>query len=280
MIFPQPKLEPRMLDFIVDSHCHLDLLEKQGLNIDEIIKNAKNNNVKLLQTICTKISEIEKIVSYTKKYELVYASCGIHPNNVEEELKIKAEEIVKICNQNAKIIGIGETGLDYYYNYTNKENQKKSFIEHIKASIKTNLPLIIHSRDADLEMIDILTREQKNHPFPALLHCFSSSKELARAALDLGIYISISGIVTFKNAIDLQKIVKFLPLDSLLIETDSPYLAPVPYRGKANQPAYSLQVAEFIANLKEIPLMQVVNKTTENFLRIFKKIDLIFINEF
>jgi TatD DNase family protein len=260
-----------MFNYIVDTHCHLDLVEKQGLQLEEVIANSLNNQVKILQTICTRVTEIDKILAYTKKYDFVYASVGIHPCNVAEEPKITAAEIIKICLENPKIIGIGETGLDYFHDKSSIEQQKISFIEHIKASQETNLPLIIHSRDADLDMMEILESQQKIKKFPALLHCFSSSTELAKKALDLGIYISISGIVTFKNAVELQQIVKSLPLESLLIETDSPYLAPVPNRGKINQPAFTKYVAEFIAELKGLENAEVISKTTENFFKIFTK---------
>jgi TatD DNase family protein len=260
-----------MFDYIVDSHCHLDLLEKQNMSISEVILSAKQNNVKILQTICTKITEIEKILSYSKLYDFVYASVGIHPCNVDDQPKISADEIIKICQKEPKIIGIGETGLDYYHESSLVKNQKNSFVEHIKAAQETKIPLIIHSRNADLDMMEILSSEQRNKNFPALLHCFSSSKELARKALDLGIYISISGIVTFKNAKELQDVVDFVPLESLLLETDSPYLAPTPFRGKTNQPAYTRNVAEFIAKLKGVAFEEVVHKTTENFFKIFTK---------
>lgn len=257
---------------IVDSHCHLDLIEQKGLALEEVINNALQNDVKILQTICTKVTEIEKLLFYTKKYDFVYASFGIHPCNVTEQPKITAAEIIKICNANSKIIGIGETGLDYFHDRSAIELQRISFLEHIQASRETNLPLIIHSRDCDSDMMEILESEQKSGKFPALLHCFSSSKELAVKALDLGIYISISGIVTFKNATELQEVVKFLPLESLLVETDSPYLAPTPHRGKTNQPAFTRHVVEFIAELKNISSEKVAQQTTENFLRIFTKV--------
>lgn len=260
-----------MFDYIVDSHCHLDLIEQKGLAIESVIQNSQENHVKILQTICTKISEIEKILAYTKLYDFVYASIGIHPCNVSKQAKISAEEIIKICEEHPKIIGIGETGLDYYHDKSAIELQKSSFLEHIKASQKNNLPTIIHSRDSDSDMMDILESEQKNQKFPALLHCFSSSKELARKALDLGIYISISGIVTFKNATALQEIVKFLPLEFLLVETDSPYLAPTPHRGGINQPAYTRHVVEFIAQLRGESVEKITHQTTENFFKIFKK---------
>lgn len=255
---------------IVDSHCHLDLIEEKGISLDEIIANSLANKVNILQTICTRITEIDKILSYTKKHDFIYASVGIHPCNVSEQPQIKAEEIIRLCKAHPKIIGIGETGLDYYHDRSAIPLQKSSFLEHIHASRETDLPLIIHSRDCDDDMIEILKSEQKSQKFPALLHCFSSTEELARAALDLGIYISISGIVTFKNAQKLQQIVKFVPLEFLLVETDSPYLAPMPHRGGINQPAFTKHVVEKIAELKGISAAEVAAKTTENFLKIFK----------
>jgi len=258
------------LPIIVDSHCHLDLLEKQGYNIDEIMQNADAAQVKILQTICTRVSEVDKILHYSNKYKNVFASLGVHPNNVDEEPKINAAQLLKICAENKKIIGLGETGLDYYYKEAAPENQKASFTEHIRASQESGLPVILHSRDADSDMMEILVSEQKNKKFPALLHCFSSSEGLARKALDLGVFISISGIVTFKNAVELQQIVKFLPLESLLVETDAPYLAPVPHRGKTNQPAYTRNVVEFVAQLKGLEWQEVAAQTTKNFFGLFK----------
>lgn len=260
-----------MLNYIVDTHCHLDLIERQGIGLDEVIKNSLQNNVKILQTICTRITEIDALLKYCTKHDFIYASFGIHPCNVTEQPKITASEILDICAKNPKIIGIGETGLDYYHDKSAIDLQKISFAEHIKASQENDLPIIIHSRDADSDMIEILESEQKNKKFPALLHCFSSSKELAQKALDLGIYISISGIVTFKNATQLQEIVRYLPLDSLLVETDSPYLAPNPFRGKINQPAFTKHVVEFIAELKGLSAEEVTQQTSENFFKIFKK---------
>lgn len=261
-----------MPSYIVDTHCHLDLIEKQGLQIEEVVENALQNNVKILQTICTRITEIDKILQYTKLYDFIYASIGIHPCNVVEHPKTSADEILKLCSSHKKIIGIGETGLDYYHDLSAIALQKLSFLEHIKASQQSDLPLIIHSRNADLDMAEILQSEQNNARFPALLHCFSSSKELSKKALDLGMYISIAGIITFKNAKELQEIVKFLPLESLLVETDSPYLAPMPHRGKINQPAFTRHVVEFIAQLKGLNAEEVTKQTSKNFFKIFKKL--------
>ncbi len=258
-------------NYIIDTHCHLDLIEKQGIALPEIITNAQNNNVRILQTICTKISELDKILSYTKNHDFIYASVGIHPCNTIEEPKITAEQIIEICQKDPKIIGIGETGLDFYHPGFDINLQKQSFLEHIKASQQNDIPVIIHSRNADLEMMRILESEQKNKNFPALLHCFTSSKELAQKALGLGIYISISGIATFKNATELQEIVKYIPLEYLLLETDSPYLAPVPHRGQTNQPAFTKHVAEFVAQLKSIPAEKIIEQTSNNFFKIFRK---------
>jgi TatD DNase family protein len=264
-----------MYNYIVDTHCHLDLIEEKGIHIEEILKNCEEKNVKILQTICTKISSIEKILKYTNGNQNIYASIGLHPCNVSVEEFRTSAEILAICEKNSKIIGIGETGLDYYHDLSQVELQKKSFLEHIEASTISDLPLIIHSRNADDDMMEILKNTQKNHKFPALLHCFSSSPALARCAVDLGIYISIAGIITFKNAEELQKIVKEIPLEFLLIETDSPYLAPMPHRGKINQPAYTFFVAEFIAKLKNLEVEKVIEQTTKNFHKIFKRAKII-----
>ena len=256
-------------NFIVDSHCHLDLIAQKGGDIDQVIKNANESNVKILQTICTKISKFDEIYAYAKKYDNVYASVGVHPNNVDDEGIYLSSQIVEICKNNDKVIGIGETGLDYYYDYADKKNQIISFENHIIAAQETGLPLIIHSRDADRDMMEILKKFKKQQDFKALLHCFSSTKKLAKCALDLGILISISGIVTFKNALDLQEIVKTVPMKSLLVETDSPYLAPMPHRGKSNQPAYTKHVVQKIAEIKGLDFNEVTSKTTENFYRFF-----------
>lgn len=259
-------------NFIVDSHCHLDLLEEKGVVIDEVIKNAKEANVKILQTICTKISEFKKIYKYTEIYPEVFASIGIHPCNVGKESEINAKNLIQICRDHHKIIGIGETGLDYYHqDNPSKIDQIKSFLEHIEASKVTGLPLIIHSRNADEDMIEILSNQIKQKEFKAVMHCFSSSREMAYKALNLGIFISISGIVTFSNAKDLQSLVKELPLEKILVETDSPYLAPTPNRGKINQPAYTSLVVKFIAELKKLTIDEVAIAATKNFLSLFSR---------
>ena len=258
------------MNYIVDTHCHLDLIEKKGINIDEILQNCEQSNVGVLQAISTRISNLSEILKYTEIKDYIYASTGIHPCNVADEKAVTHKQIIELC-KHPKIIGIGETGLDYFHDLEHVSLQKSSFIEHIKASQENNLPVIIHSRNADDDMINILKEEQQKKKFPALLHCFSSSEELALNSIELGIYISISGIVTFNNAKELQGIVKKIPLERLLVETDSPYLAPTPFRGKTNQPSYTTHVVDYIAELKNVSRETIITKTTENFFRIFKK---------
>ena len=254
---------------LVDSHCHLDFAELQQ-NLDNFIKDAQANNVDYLQTICTKISQFDNIKNIAEKYHNIFCSVGVHPNEVLAEGIYKAEQIIALSKYK-KLIAIGETGLDYYYENSPKLVQQESFIEHIKASQATNLPIIIHSRDAEEDSYNILYDQMKIAEFPILIHCFTASADFAKKILDLGGYISISGIVTFKNAKGLQEIVKKIPLDKLLIETDSPYLAPVPKRGKTNQPAYVKYVAEFLAEHLDIKLEVLAEKTTNNFFNLFSK---------
>ncbi len=260
-----------MYDYIVDSHCHLDLLQDKGYNVSDVVNNAHQSQVKLLQTICTQISQINRLLSFADDYPNVYTSIGNHPCNTNQEELCKSEDLVKFINEYDKIIGIGETGLDYFHDQSFIKIQKSSFVEHIKASQISKLPVIIHSREADDDMASILRSEQKNAYFPALLHCFSSGKGLSKTALDLGIYISVSGIVTFKNAVQLQEIVKYIPLQYLLVETDSPYLAPMPHRGKVNEPAFTEHVVDFIAQIKNVSRETIIGHTTANFHKIFTR---------
>ena len=256
-------------DFIIDSHCHLDLVEEKGLDIDSVVRDAAENGVKFLQTISTKVTEFGKIKSFIDKYPNVFCSIGVHPNNVDSQPSVSSQDLISICNENSKVIGIGETGLDYHYQYSKRDNQINSFIAHIEASRATGLPIIIHNRESDEDMMQILGVEMKKKPFNILLHCFSSSRSLALKVVELGGYVSISGIVTFKNAIDIQNTVKDLPLDRILVETDSPYLAPVPYRGRVNQPAYTRNTVEFIANIKNVDNAEIISETTSNFFKLF-----------
>lgn len=254
---------------LIDSHCHLTLLK--DVKIDDIIKQAIDNNVQYMQTICTKLDDLHIVLKIAEKYENVFASVGIHPCEVNEGKQlITTPQIIELTNH-PKIIGIGETGLDYYHDPYDKKLQKVSLLHHIEAAATTQLPLIVHTREADDDTIDILTSAMRNNKFPGLIHCFTSSKNLAKKMLDIGLYISISGIITFKNATDLQEIVKYVPLDRLMIETDAPYLAPTPIRGKQNEPAFVRYVAEKAAELKSITAREVASVTTNNFKTLFSK---------
>lgn len=273
---------------LIDSHCHLNLLEKDT-DLDAVIKRATENDVRYMQTICTKLEDLPNILEIAEKYENVFASVGVHPCEVNEERHCAALQVLRQSQKNLaglpcdnaetiitlaahpKIIGIGETGLDYYHQPFDKQLQKESLVAHIQAAAITKLPIIVHTREAEEDTIDILTSEMRNNKFPGLIHCFTSSKNLAKKMLDIGLYISMSGIITFKNATDLQEIVKYVPLDRLLIETDAPYLAPTPMRGKQNEPAFVKYVAEKVAELKNITSKEVANATSDNFKILFTK---------
>ena len=253
---------------IVDSHCHLDY-EPMCNDLDSVIRRAEENNVKILQTICTKVSEFKKLQTIADKYKNVYCSVGVHPHEVEKEGIITIDKLKDLA-RGKKVIGIGETGLDYYYEHSPRDLQQESFINHIVVSRDLKLPTIVHTREADEDTIKILSSEMKKDEFPGLIHCFSGSEKLAKSSLDLGLYISISGIITFKNSGDLRDIVKKVPLDRILVETDAPFLAPVPMRGKKNEPAYVTYVVECLADLFGKSPSYIADKTTDNFLNLFK----------
>ena len=254
---------------LVDSHCHLNFPDFEG-KIDEVVKAAVDADIKYMQTICTKISEYDEVYSIAEEFENVFCSVGIHPHEADKG-DIGLVELIELSKRK-KCIGIGETGLDYYYDNSPREEQKKSFKIHLEAAAETNLPIIIHTRDAEEDTFNMLKEQMDKKPFRGLLHCFTGTSEMAIKCMELGLYVSISGIVTFKNAKDLQETVKNdIPLDRLLVETDSPFLAPVPHRGKPCQPAYTRKTAEFIAELKEIKLEELAEKTTNNFFTLFDK---------
>lgn len=258
---------------LVDSHCHLDY-DAFSEDFDEMLSRADINDVKLMQTISTKVTDFHRLKILIDKYPQIYASIGIHPHEVDDHPEVTVEELFEYT-KHAKVIGIGETGLDLFYKHSDIEKQKKYFLRHIEVSHLSGLPLIIHTRDADPLTIEILTEAKKRFNYTGLIHCFSSeSMEFAQNCLDLGLYISISGIVTFKNALALQEVVKSVSLGRLLVETDSPYLAPIPHRGKRNEPSYVRQVAEMIANLKNIAYKDVEEATTNNFFNLFSKVKL------
>ena len=251
---------------MIDSHCHLDH-EPLFNDLENILKRSKEVGIEKLLTICTTFESFVKIKKLVKKDDIIYGTYGIHPHEAKND-KVTKELIIDEINANEKIIGIGETGLDFYYNFSDKKDQIKSFEEHIKASIELKIPLIIHSRNAEDEMLEIFN-EYKKHDLKILMHCFTGSKKFAESLLDLNAYFSASGIITFKNSTDLQETFKSIPLEKTLIETDSPYLAPVPNRGKKNEPSFVKFTAEKLAEIKNIPISELVKSTTFNFNKLF-----------
>lgn len=254
---------------LVDSHCHLNFPDfKDDLNA--IISRAKAAGVGIMQTICTEMDEFEEVYAISERNEGVFCSIGVHPNDSGKQNIVSAQEIIEKAAR-GKVIGIGETGLDYHYEYTDRGLQKQSFLEHIKAAQVTGLPLIVHTRDAEADTIEILSDEMSKGYFKFLIHCFTSTKELADISIKLGGYISLSGIITFKNAASIRDALIDVPLDRILVETDSPYLAPIPYRGKRNEPSYVVEVNKALAQLKGISEGEAAKITTENFFRLFNK---------
>ena len=252
---------------IIDSHCHLNFPQFKG-KLDEIVKRALDNGVSRMLTISTKLNEINELESISKSYSEVYNSVGVHPHECKNYKDLSLNDLIK-HTENSKCIGIGESGLDFYYENSPKELQTKLFKIHIEAARETNLPLIVHTRSADIQTIQVLSDEMKRGSFSGLIHCFSTSKKLAECAIDLGFYISLSGIITFSKSTELRDIVKVLPLNKLLVETDAPYLAPEPYRGKCNEPSYVIHTAKILADLKGLDLDVIAEKTTQNFNRLF-----------
>ncbi len=251
---------------MIDSHCHLD--HEPLLNdLENIIKRSKDVGIKKILTICTTQNSFINIINIVKKDDMIYGTYGIHPHETKNNI-VQSEIIVDNVNKNQKIIGVGETGLDFYYNHSEKKDQLKSFEEHIKASIKLNIPLIVHSRNAEIETLDILNNF-KGENLKILMHCFTGSTNFAKKLLDLNAFFSASGIITFKNSVDLQNTFKHIPLNRLLIETDSPYLAPVPNRGKKNEPSFIRFTANKLALIKDISNVELIKNTTINFNQLF-----------
>ncbi len=254
---------------LVDSHCHLNFPDFKD-DINAVIARAKAAGVGIMQTICTEMAEFDEVYGIAENNEGVFCSVGVHPNDSGKQEIVSAQELISKTSRK-KVIGIGETGLDYHYEYSDRGLQKQSLIEHIKAAQETGLPLIVHTRDADDDTIDIIKTEISKRSFKFLIHCFTSSKKLADIMVELGGYISVSGIITFKNAASIREALADVPLDRILVETDSPFLAPVPYRGKRNEPSYVVQVNKTLANLKNISEEECAKATTANFFRLFDK---------
>ena len=258
----------------IDSHCHLNHPNFDGKTPQDIISDFKEQQIDGCVTICCRISEeLDTLIDLSNTYSNVNCTIGTHPCDAshEGEKKISLEELVSFANSSDKIVGIGESGLDYYWDKATVEDQKASFRKHIHACQQTGLPLIVHARDADEDVASILKEEYQNAPYDCVMHCFSSGEQLAMEALELGFYISFSGIVTFKSATQLQDIAKKLPQDRILVETDAPFLAPMPYRGKMNRPSYVRHTGEFLAQLRGEEPENLAKTTSENFYRLFKK---------
>lgn len=254
---------------LVDSHCHLDQLDLTPYegSLNKAIKEAESKGVIHFLCVCITLDDFPKMMELIRNYEQVSASVGLHPNE-KTKLEPTVDQLTSLSNDN-KIIAIGETGLDYYRSTGDTDWQRKRFRVHIQAAKSIKKPLIVHTRQAKTDTIAIL-REEASGGVGGVMHCFTEDWEMARQALDLGFYISFSGIVTFQNAKEIQETAKKVPLDRILIETDSPYLAPVPHRGKANEPAYVRYVAEYIAQLRGIPVEELGQKTTDNFFKLFR----------
>ena len=251
---------------MIDSHCHLDH-EPLLSDLSNVIKRSKDVGIEKLLTISTSLESFERIKKIINFDDMIYGTIGIHPHESGEN-QITSDFIIDNLNVSSKIIGIGETGLDFFYNNSDKDKQISSFKEHIEAAIRAEVPLIIHSRDAEDETFDILNSYKDQSP-KILMHCFTGSKSFAEKLLTLNSYFSASGIITFKNALDLQETFKFLPLDKILIETDSPFLAPVPNRGKKNEPSFIDFTANKLSEIRDISKIELIQSTTSNFNKLF-----------
>lgn len=255
---------------LIDSHCHLDFPELKS-DLPALLARAGEAGVGLMVTISTRVGNFDELKDLVDAHDNVFCSIGTHPNNAAEEPDVTAEELIAIA-RHPKVVAIGEAGLDYHYDYAPPDVQAKSFRAHIAAARQTGLPLVIHAREADEDMAAILEEESAKGAFPFILHCFTSGAELARRGLALGGYISFSGVVTFKKAQELREIAASVPADRLLVETDAPYLAPEPFRGKTNEPAYVAKTAARIADVRGVSADALAALTTDNFFRLFKKV--------
>ena len=260
-----------MKNYLIDTHAHLDFPELYN-RLDEVLENALENGVKRIITISTNLNKIDKIIEISKNYKEVYHTVGVHPNEVLKDKNNSNYEMILNLSKNEKCVGIGECGLDYHYGNDSKAEQKASFITQINVSRATNLPFIIHARDADKDMINILEKEYKNGPFKGILHCFSSGKDLALCGINLGFYISFSGIVTFKSAKLIQEIATLIPDDKILVETDAPYLSPTPLRGSVNEPKNCSITAKYLADIRKCEFSTFIDQLYMNSLKIFDKI--------
>ena len=254
---------------LVDHHCHLDFPDFAP-DLDGVVARAKAAGVVTMVTISTRIRKFEQVLAVAERFDDVWCSVGTHPHNAHEELDISTAEIVRL-SQHPKVVAIGEAGLDYHYQHSTPGAQAEGFRNHIAAARETGLPLEIHSREADADMLAILRDEHAKGAFPAVLHCYTGGHDLALGAADLGLYVSFSGVISFKKTEALADLARKLPLDRLLVETDAPYLAPVPYRGKTNEPAYVVHTAAALARIRGLSEAEIAKATTDNFFRLYTK---------
>ena len=256
---------------LVDHHCHLDFPQLVA-DRDGIVARAKAAGVGAMVTISTRIRQLPTLLDICDAHDNIYCSVGTHPHNADEERGIPADEIVRL-SEHPKVVAIGEAGLDYYYQHSSPEAQAEGFRQHIAAARISGLPLEIHTRDADDDTLAILEDEHaRNGAFPAILHCYTGGPKLAERAVELGLYVSFTGVVTFKKSEALRDIARDVPLDRLLVETDAPFLAPEPYRGKTNEPSYVVHTAEALAKVKGVTPAELASATTDNFFRLFRKV--------
>ena len=254
---------------LVDSHCHLDFPDFAPER-EEVIARARRAGVGTMLTICTKVTEFERVRGIAEAHPDIWCSVGIHPHEAAHQPATQTATLIELA-RHEKVVGIGETGLDFHYDHSPRDRQEEVFRAHAAAARATGLPLIVHTRNADERTGEMLEQAAGEGPLTGVIHCFSSGRQLAEKAIDLGFHISLSGIVTFKKAEELRAIAADLPLDRILVETDAPYLAPIPYRGKRNEPAYVVHTAAIVAELKGIPAAELAERTSENFFRLFAK---------
>jgi TatD DNase family protein len=255
---------------LIDSHCHLDFPDFAGEH-EAVMARAQSAGVARIVTISTRVKRHSEVLAIAERFPQVYCSVGTHPHNAHEELDIGTNELIA-RTRHPKVVAIGEAGLDYHYDSSPRDAQEHGFRNHIAAARATGLPLVIHSREADADMARILEEETGKGAFPAVLHCFTGGRDLAQRAIALGLFISFTGILTFKKSDDLRMIAKSLPADRILVETDAPYLAPGPHRGKRNEPAFVAEIAKVLAKTRETSPDEIARQTTDNFFRLFGKV--------
>lgn len=255
---------------LVDSHCHLDFPDFAE-ELDAVVQRAVDAGIDRLVTISTRVKKFDRVLAVAERFDPVFCSVGTHPHNADEELDVTADQLVAL-SEHRKAVAIGEAGLDYFYDNAPREAQAQGLRTHIAAARTTGLPLVIHARDADTDMAAILREETEKGAFPAVLHCFSSGKSLAETGIALGHYVSFSGILTFKKSDELRAIARDLPADRILVETDAPYLAPMPHRGKRNEPAFVAHTAAVLAETRGVSVETIAEQTSDNFFRLFSKV--------